>query len=111
MNPLARQTGCPIAAFDWPGWGLPSRPPKTEWEEKEMPNPYELQSQVNTMKPTAFLICPSFLLCLLFIDSEFFLLISYDFNFYRSIFCFRSVVKSSSHQLFLWVTMMEACLP
>lgn len=49
MNPLARQTGCSVAAFDRPGWGLTSRPSRTEWEEKEMPNPYELQSQVNLL--------------------------------------------------------------
>ena len=47
MSPLARQTGCSVVAFDRPGWGLTSRPSKTEWEEKKMPNPYELQSQVN----------------------------------------------------------------
>ena len=43
MSPLARQTGCSIVTFDQPGWGLTSRPFRTEWEEKKMPNPYELQ--------------------------------------------------------------------
>uniref|UniRef100_A0A0C9S4B7 TSA: Wollemia nobilis Ref_Wollemi_Transcript_25419_2929 transcribed RNA sequence n=1 Tax=Wollemia nobilis TaxID=56998 RepID=A0A0C9S4B7_9CONI len=49
MTPLARQTGCLVAAFDRPGWGLTSRPRRAEWEEKRMPNPYELQSQVNLL--------------------------------------------------------------
>lgn len=49
MSPLARQTGCSVVAFDRPGWGLTSRPCRTEWEEKKMPNPYELQSQVNLL--------------------------------------------------------------
>eukprot|EP01018_Ginkgo_biloba_P016281 Gb_19642 [translate_table: standard] len=49
MSPLARQTGCAVAAFDRPGWGLTSRPLRGEWEEKRLPNPYELQSQVNLL--------------------------------------------------------------
>ncbi|KAH9311074.1 hypothetical protein KI387_026109, partial [Taxus chinensis] len=49
MAPLARQTGCSVAAFDRPGWGLTSRPDRAEWEEKRLPNPYELQSQVNLL--------------------------------------------------------------
>jgi len=47
MTTLARHTGCAVAAFDRPGWGLTSRPRRAEWEEKRLPNPYELQSQVD----------------------------------------------------------------
>ena len=46
MTTLARHTGCAVVAFDWPGWGLTSRPRRDEWEEKRLPNPYELRSQV-----------------------------------------------------------------
>lgn len=46
MGVLARQIGCTVAAFDRPGWGLTSRPRREEWEEKEMPNPYMLETQV-----------------------------------------------------------------
>jgi hypothetical protein len=49
MTTLARHTGCAVAAFDRPGWGLTSRPRRAEWEEKRLPNPYELQSQVKNV--------------------------------------------------------------
>ncbi|GLJ04958.1 hypothetical protein SUGI_0007790, partial [Cryptomeria japonica] len=49
MTPLARRTGCPVVAFDRPGWGLTSRPQRAEWEEKGLPNPYELRSQVDSL--------------------------------------------------------------
>eukprot|EP01018_Ginkgo_biloba_P021043 Gb_13616 [translate_table: standard] len=49
MSPLARHTGCAVVAFDRPGWGLTSRPRRAEWEEKRLPNPYELQSQVDSL--------------------------------------------------------------
>uniref|UniRef100_A0A453F4K0 AB hydrolase-1 domain-containing protein n=1 Tax=Aegilops tauschii subsp. strangulata TaxID=200361 RepID=A0A453F4K0_AEGTS len=45
-NLLARQVGCTVLAFDRPGWGLTSRPRRKDWEDKSMPNPYELESQV-----------------------------------------------------------------
>lgn len=47
MTTLARHTGCAVVAFDRPGWGLTSRPRRAEWEEKRLPNPYELRSQVD----------------------------------------------------------------
>lgn len=46
MGVLARQVGCTVAAFDRPGWGLTSRPRRKDWEDKEMPNPYKLDTQV-----------------------------------------------------------------
>jgi hypothetical protein len=45
-NLLARQVGCTVLAFDRPGWGLTSRPRRKDWEDKKLPNPYELDSQV-----------------------------------------------------------------
>jgi hypothetical protein len=45
-NLLARQVGCTVLAFDRPGWGLTSRPRRKDWEDKNLPNPYELESQV-----------------------------------------------------------------
>ncbi|PON66401.1 Epoxide hydrolase-like [Parasponia andersonii] len=49
MGVLARQVGCTVAAFDRPGWGLTSRPHREDWEEKEMPNPYKLETQVDLL--------------------------------------------------------------
>ncbi|XP_002962202.2 uncharacterized protein LOC9662521 [Selaginella moellendorffii] len=50
MAPLARQTGHSVAAFDRPGWGLTSRPGKNGGRDKDgLPNPYELQSQVDLL--------------------------------------------------------------
>lgn len=46
MGALSRDTGCAVAAFDRPGWGLTSRPRKKDWEENQLPNPYKLDSQV-----------------------------------------------------------------
>lgn len=46
ISVLAGQAGCPVAAFDRPGWGLTSRPRKKDWEENQLPNPYKLDSQV-----------------------------------------------------------------
>ncbi|EEF44723.1 hydrolase, putative [Ricinus communis] len=45
MGVLARQVGCTVAAFDRPGWGLTSRPRRKDWEDKELPNPYKLETQ------------------------------------------------------------------
>ncbi|KAF5726908.1 hypothetical protein HS088_TW22G00593 [Tripterygium wilfordii] len=49
MGLLARQVGCTVAAFDRPGWGLSSRPHRKDWEEKELRNPYEIESQVDLL--------------------------------------------------------------
>ncbi|XP_031282282.1 uncharacterized protein LOC116140846 [Pistacia vera] len=49
MGVLARQTGCAVAAFDRPGWGLTSRPRRKDWEENELPNPYKLETQVDLL--------------------------------------------------------------
>ncbi|XP_020099271.1 uncharacterized protein LOC109717780 isoform X2 [Ananas comosus] len=46
---LARQVGCTVAAFDRPGWGLTSRPRRKDWEDKQLPNPYKLESQVDLL--------------------------------------------------------------
>lgn len=46
MSAVAREVGCRVVAFDRPGWGLTSRPQRSEWEQKGLPNPYELQTQV-----------------------------------------------------------------
>eukprot|EP00256_Glycine_max_P054727 XP_014621623.1 uncharacterized protein LOC100778891 isoform X2 [Glycine max] len=49
MGPLARQSNCTVAAFDRPGWGLTSRLSQEDWEKKELPNPYKLESQVDLL--------------------------------------------------------------
>ncbi|KAL8537548.1 hypothetical protein ACS0TY_012610 [Phlomoides rotata] len=49
MGVLSRDTGCAVAAFDRPGWGLTSRPRKKDWEENQLPNPYYLDSQVDLL--------------------------------------------------------------
>ncbi|KAK7349151.1 hypothetical protein VNO77_06293 [Canavalia gladiata] len=49
MGSLATQSNCTVAAFDRPGWGLSSRPRREDWEEKELPNPYKLESQVDLL--------------------------------------------------------------
>ncbi|XP_042495989.1 uncharacterized protein LOC122075141 isoform X2 [Macadamia integrifolia] len=49
MEVLARQVGCTVAAFDRPGWGLTSRLRRKEWEEKQLPNPYKLDTQVDLL--------------------------------------------------------------
>ncbi|MBA0791956.1 hypothetical protein Gohar_016495 [Gossypium harknessii] len=46
MGVLACHVGCPVAAFDRPGWGLTSRPSRKDWEGKQLPNPYKLETQV-----------------------------------------------------------------
>lgn len=33
-----------MLAFDHPRWVLTSRPRRKDWEEKNVPNPYELES-------------------------------------------------------------------
>lgn len=48
MDSLAQQSNCTVVAFDRPGWGLTSRLRQEEWEEKDLPNPYKLESQVIT---------------------------------------------------------------
>ncbi|GAB4842039.1 hypothetical protein Ancab_011999 [Ancistrocladus abbreviatus] len=49
MGTLASQVGCPVAAFDRPGWGLTPRSQRKDWEEKELPNPYKLETQVDLL--------------------------------------------------------------
>lgn len=49
MGVLARQVGCTVVAFDRPGWGLTSRPRRKDWEEKQLPNPYKLEIQVDLL--------------------------------------------------------------
>ncbi|KAE8657614.1 Alpha/beta-hydrolase domain-containing protein isoform 2 [Hibiscus syriacus] len=49
MGLLACHVACPVAAFDRPGWGLTSRPSRKDWEGKELPNPYKLETQVDLL--------------------------------------------------------------
>ncbi|PKI71147.1 hypothetical protein CRG98_008445 [Punica granatum] len=49
MGMLARQADCPVVAFDRPGWGLTSRLRRKDWEEKDLPNPYKLENQVDLL--------------------------------------------------------------
>jgi len=49
MSTVAREVGCRVVAFDRPGWGLTTRPQRSEWEQKGLPNPYELQTQVDLL--------------------------------------------------------------
>lgn len=48
ISALARQIGCTVVAFDRPGWGLTSRPRRSDWEDI-IPNPYKLESQVDLL--------------------------------------------------------------
>lgn len=52
MSTVAREVGCRVVAFDRPGWGLTSRPRRSEWEQKRLPNPYDLHTQVSTLLPS-----------------------------------------------------------
>lgn len=49
MGTLARQVGRTVAAFDRPGWGLTPRLQRKDWEEKQLPNPYRLDTQVDLL--------------------------------------------------------------
>ncbi|KAK4735987.1 hypothetical protein R3W88_010248 [Solanum pinnatisectum] len=49
MGVLAQQVGCAVTAFDRPGWGLTSRPFRTDWEENHLPNPYTIDAQVDML--------------------------------------------------------------
>lgn len=49
MGTVAREVGCRVVAFDRPGWGLTTRLQRYEWEKKGLPNPYELQFQVDLL--------------------------------------------------------------
>ncbi|XP_010537960.1 PREDICTED: uncharacterized protein LOC104812487 [Tarenaya hassleriana] len=49
MGSLSHQLGCVVAAFDRPGWGLTARLHHKDWEERELPNPYSLESQVDLL--------------------------------------------------------------
>ncbi|KAL3633001.1 hypothetical protein CASFOL_025985 [Castilleja foliolosa] len=54
VDTLARQIGCPIAAFDRPGWGLTSRPRKKDLEGNELTNPYKIDNQVDLLLSFCF---------------------------------------------------------
>ncbi|KAF2562783.1 hypothetical protein F2Q70_00016562 [Brassica cretica] len=49
MGSLAQQLGCVVTAFDRPGWGLTARPHVKDLEERELPNPYTLENQVDML--------------------------------------------------------------
>lgn len=49
MGELCRHVSCIVAAFDRPGWGLTSRPKRSEWEANNLPNPYMLDTQVDML--------------------------------------------------------------
>ncbi|KAL3618340.1 hypothetical protein CASFOL_038661 [Castilleja foliolosa] len=49
MGIMARKTGCTVAAFDRPGWGLTSRPRQKDWEDNQLPNPYKIDNQVDLL--------------------------------------------------------------
>ena len=49
MASLAHQLGCVVTAFDRPGWGLTARPHVKDLEERELPNPYTLENQVDML--------------------------------------------------------------
>ncbi|KAL3375392.1 hypothetical protein AABB24_006732 [Solanum stoloniferum] len=49
MGVLAQQVGCAVTAFDRPGWGLTSRPFRTDWEKNHLPNPYTIDAQVDML--------------------------------------------------------------
>lgn len=46
MRDLSLQLGCRVVAYDRPGWGLTSRLIRKDWEERNLANPYKLESQV-----------------------------------------------------------------
>lgn len=49
MRELSLQLGCRVVAYDRPGWGLTSRLIRKEWEERNLANPYKLESQVDLL--------------------------------------------------------------
>ncbi|KAJ4909027.1 alpha/beta-Hydrolases superfamily protein [Raphanus sativus] len=49
MPSLAHQLGCLVTAFDRPGWGLTARPHLKDLEERDLPNPYTLENQVDML--------------------------------------------------------------
>ncbi|CAF2081159.1 BnaA06g01510D [Brassica napus] len=49
MGELSLQLGCRVVAYDRPGWGLTSRLVQKDWEERNLPNPYKLESQVDLL--------------------------------------------------------------
>ncbi|CAH8355996.1 unnamed protein product [Eruca vesicaria subsp. sativa] len=49
IGSLAHQLGCVVTAFDRPGWGLTARPHVKDLEERELPNPYTLENQVDML--------------------------------------------------------------
>ncbi|KAL1565075.1 hypothetical protein AAHA92_07339 [Salvia divinorum] len=49
IDPLARNIGCTVAAFDRPGWGLTSRPRRKDWVENPLTNPFKIDNQVDLL--------------------------------------------------------------
>ncbi|KAJ0231028.1 AB hydrolase-1 domain-containing protein [Hirschfeldia incana] len=49
MASLAHQLGCVVTAFDRPGWGLTARPHLKDLEDRDLPNPYTLENQVDML--------------------------------------------------------------
>ena len=68
MGTLARQVGCPVAAFDRPGWGLTPRLQRKDWEKNQLPNPYKLETQVSALVAVILEVFPPkcIIVCFLF---------------------------------------------
>ncbi|KAL1221986.1 hypothetical protein V5N11_013708 [Cardamine amara subsp. amara] len=49
MGDLSLQLGCRVVAYDRSGWGLTSRLVRKDWEERNLANPYNLESQVDLL--------------------------------------------------------------
>ncbi|KFK35772.1 hypothetical protein AALP_AA4G034100 [Arabis alpina] len=49
MGELSLHLGCKVVAYDRPGWGLTSRLIRKDWEERNLANPYKLESQVDLL--------------------------------------------------------------
>ncbi|ESQ30159.1 hypothetical protein EUTSA_v10012329mg [Eutrema salsugineum] len=49
MGELSLQLSCRVVAYDRPGWGLTSRLIRQDWEERNLANPYKLESQVDLL--------------------------------------------------------------
>ncbi|VVB00414.1 unnamed protein product [Arabis nemorensis] len=49
MGELSIHLGCRVVAYDRPGWGLTSRLIRKDWEERNLANPYKLESQVGLL--------------------------------------------------------------
>lgn len=49
IEELSIHLGCRVVAYDRPGWGLTSRLIRKDWEERNLANPYKLESQVDLL--------------------------------------------------------------